>query len=64
MTLKVREQDKTPTGRDALSGEHKTTLTELANFLYSEYEAASMDSPAVSVDDEDSEPLIEIQESQ
>ena len=58
----VSEEDTTPTSNDALTGEQKATLTELANFLYSEYTASDMDKPSFSVDDGADDPFTEIQE--
>ena len=63
-THTVDDEDTTPTGYGALTGEQKATLTELANFLYSEYESFGMDKRLSPVDDEIDDPFIEIQEMQ
>lgn len=47
----MSEEDKTPTSYDVLTGEDRTTLTELANFLYSEYESSRLDKHSLPVDD-------------
>ena len=58
----VIEKDKTPTSHDALSGEQKATLTELANFLYAEFEKTQLDDKCSTTEDKYEDPFLEIQE--
>ena len=59
----MRERHKTPTSYDSPSEGDKAALTELANFLYSEYEQHFLDNQPNLADDEDDGTSIGIEEA-
>lgn len=58
----VSEEDKTPTGYNAPKGGNESALTELANFLYAEFEKSQLDDKSPTPEDEYEDPFLEIQE--